>query len=148
MEHRAPSVEGGSESGLTLIEIVISLVIVSILGAMLYSYFGTAITHSGDPIARMNSALGLQKVMENITADYMANYPSDLATLQTNVGDVGSSNPSYGSYTVVENHFITWGPSHNELTGGSKCLKVTVKNSLGETLTQIYTSGTQDVNCQ
>jgi len=59
-----------SQPGFTLLEIIISLIIASILGALVYTYFGSAFTESGTPIARLNSVFELHKAMENITADY------------------------------------------------------------------------------
>jgi prepilin-type N-terminal cleavage/methylation domain-containing protein len=59
-----------SQPGFTLLEIIITLVIASILGSLVYSYFGSAFMGSSTPIVRLNSAFELHKAMENITADY------------------------------------------------------------------------------
>jgi len=59
-----------SQLGFTLLEIIITLIIASILGTMMYSYFGSAFIGSSTPIARLNSVFELHKAMENITADY------------------------------------------------------------------------------
>jgi prepilin-type N-terminal cleavage/methylation domain-containing protein len=59
-----------SQPGFTLLEIIITLIIASILGTMVYSYFGSAFIGSSTSIARLNSAFELHKAMENITADY------------------------------------------------------------------------------
>ena len=57
-------------SGFTLIEFIITLVIAAIGAAMLYTFFGNALTQSSIPIARLQQATNLQRVMENIVADY------------------------------------------------------------------------------
>ena len=57
-------------SGFTLIELIVTLVIASIGAAMLYSFFGPALTQSSVPIARLRQVSNLQQVMENIVAEY------------------------------------------------------------------------------
>ncbi|MDA8088169.1 MAG: prepilin-type N-terminal cleavage/methylation domain-containing protein [Nitrospiraceae bacterium] len=135
--------------GFTLIEIIVTIVIVAILASMLYSYFGPAITGSGVPVARLESAMAAQSAMENVTADYMANYQTNLSGLQTNIGREGSAlNASYGSGTVIDNHFITWSGNAEAPAAISNCLKVTIRDGAGWVLTQIYTSGSQGTDCQ
>ena len=56
-----------SKSGFTLIEVIITLIIASILGTILYTYFGTSLTQSSTPIIRLEKTLALQQVMENIS---------------------------------------------------------------------------------
>lgn len=58
------------QAGFTLIEYIVALVIVAIVAAMLYSFFGTSLTQSGFPILRLQKASKLSNVMENIAADY------------------------------------------------------------------------------
>ena len=57
--------------GFTLLEIILTLIVASIMGTMVYAYFGTAFTYSSTPIARLNATLELQRAMENITEDYV-----------------------------------------------------------------------------
>jgi prepilin-type N-terminal cleavage/methylation domain-containing protein len=58
------------QAGFTLIEFIVGLVIAAIIAAMVYTYFGTALTQSGVPIQRLQKASKLHQVMENIVADY------------------------------------------------------------------------------
>jgi prepilin-type N-terminal cleavage/methylation domain-containing protein len=58
------------ESGFTLIETIIALVVVGIVAAMMAAYFGTSITQSSTPIFRLTEAGKLNQIMEKITADY------------------------------------------------------------------------------
>jgi prepilin-type N-terminal cleavage/methylation domain-containing protein len=58
------------ESGFTLIEVIITLVVVAIVAAMMVAYFGTSITKSSLPISRLQAAGKLNQIMEKITADY------------------------------------------------------------------------------
>ena len=58
------------QTGFTLIEVIVTLVLVAVMAAMLTSFFGTSLTQSSAPIARLKEASNLQLVMENIVSDY------------------------------------------------------------------------------
>ena len=59
-----------SESGLSLIEIIIAIVMFAILAAMTAPYFGSSFTQSSLPIARLQASADLSRILENITASY------------------------------------------------------------------------------
>jgi prepilin-type N-terminal cleavage/methylation domain-containing protein len=61
-----------SESGFTLIEVIITIVIIAVVAAMMTAYFGTGITQSSLPIFRLSAAGKLNAILEKITADYDA----------------------------------------------------------------------------
>lgn len=61
---------GEPQRGFTIIEFIVVLVLTAIMAALLYNYFGTSLTRSGDPANRLKNALSLQMVMENIVADF------------------------------------------------------------------------------
>lgn len=58
------------EYGFTLIEIIITLVVIGIVAAMMAAYFGTSITQSSAPVSRLKAVEKLNAIMEKITADY------------------------------------------------------------------------------
>jgi type II secretory pathway pseudopilin PulG len=58
------------ESGLTLVEILVAIVMLALVAAMMAPYFGTSITLSSTPIARLQASASLSRVIENITALY------------------------------------------------------------------------------
>jgi prepilin-type N-terminal cleavage/methylation domain-containing protein len=58
------------KSGFTLIEVIITLVVVAVAAAMMAVYFGTLYTQSSVPISRLVAAGNLNQIMERITADY------------------------------------------------------------------------------
>ena len=60
----------GYVQGFTLLEIIITLTVTAVLSTMIFTYFGKAFTESVTPITRLKSSAALQRVMENITADY------------------------------------------------------------------------------
>ena len=62
--------------GFTLIEVIVTLVIVSILATMIVTYFGKAFSESVAPISRLKKSAYIQKTMQNIMADFSYNgYP-------------------------------------------------------------------------
>ena len=130
-----------NKSGFTLIEIIITLVISGILGAMLYSYFAKSFTSGSSPVNYLKKAFRLQQTMENLVSDYRQNYLSNLNTLQTNIGAEGTNqNNTYGQYYVVNNHFIKFAGQVEAAddTGTNNLLKVNIRNDPGETLTVIF----------
>lgn len=61
-----------ADAGYTLLESLIALSFLAILGAMIYSFFGTMITRSSDSVTSLQEAFDLQMAMERITSDYYA----------------------------------------------------------------------------
>lgn len=64
------SKSSGCPKGFTLIEMIVTLVIVAVLGSMFYVYFGKGFTESVTPVNRLKQSTALHRVMQNITADY------------------------------------------------------------------------------
>ncbi len=60
----------GFGNGFTLVEVIVTIVVLAFVAGMMASYFGTAITQSSIPIARLNTAASLNQVLEKITAQY------------------------------------------------------------------------------
>lgn len=58
------------QDGFTIIEIIITLVLLAVLAAMMVPYFGTSFTQSGTPVSRLKASMSLNMVMEKITAQY------------------------------------------------------------------------------
>lgn len=61
---------GHHNRAFTLIEIIITLTVIAVLATMIYTYFGKAFSESVTPITRLKNSASLQRVMENIRADY------------------------------------------------------------------------------
>jgi prepilin-type N-terminal cleavage/methylation domain-containing protein len=56
--------------GFTLIEIIVTLTITAVLATMIFTYFGKAFLESVTPISRLKKSGYLQKIMQNIMADF------------------------------------------------------------------------------
>lgn len=133
-----------SRQGFTLIEVIITLVMLGVLAAMLVTAMGTSVSNSNLPVSRLQQTMALHQTMENIRA-YFA-YCDDIAMVKTAVGivdpDVPKSN-SFGDYTVIENSYITFDPptSYDEGPGvvGDGILKVAIRDTAsGLTLTELF----------
>jgi prepilin-type N-terminal cleavage/methylation domain-containing protein len=133
-----------NDRGFTLIEIIISLVVLAILATMVVSYMGSSVRDSVQPTIRLQNTMALQAVMENIRADINNN--NDLALLKGAVGSGDQSN-IYGDYTVVKNEYIKFNAATNNEeadTPGSTgnddidVLKISVKDSSGLTITSFF----------
>lgn len=123
--------------GFTLIEIIVSLVLASILGAMLVSFMGSNVMQSGNPVVMSQNGAYLNQIMENMGADYkylIATSTTPMATFIANVGAAGTSQTRYSDvsrpYTVVHNHRISF-PSGSPVTeqtdNSGKIIKVTIQ---------------------
>ncbi len=64
------------QRGFSLIEIIVSLMIVGIMSAVVYSYMGSTLTNSVFPVLWLNDAQKVNEVMEQIKRDYDEEFPS------------------------------------------------------------------------
>jgi len=132
--------------GFTLIEVIVTFIVLSIVIAMMVPFFGKALTQSPLPMANLQRATSLQAVMEKIISDsdrFLFNGKksgptscADLGTLQTNI-----TNKLYGTYNIVQNGFITnlGDTPNNNCTATNDILQVTISDTTGETLTSLFT---------
>lgn len=62
--------ETDRRDGFTLIEVIVTVLILAILGSMVITFFGSSITESSAPLLRLKKSTDLRRVMANMTADY------------------------------------------------------------------------------
>lgn len=138
-------------AGFTLVEVIITIVIAAIVGAMLVTVLGTSMTKSSEPIFRLKTSFALQQVMENFMTTYYEDFeyfhllPEFRNLIAGGVpgGNEGATlDNNFGKYTIVENHFIKFDGNRNEIlaadTDPDKMLKVTIKNTNNDTLTYVF----------
>lgn len=136
--------------GFTLIEVIVALTIVAISAVVFYQYLGTSVTESAGSMLRLQNALALERVAENITADYIKNYKKNLPALREKIND-GAAQPAlvgYGEYMVVGNDYIGFAATDPEDQTNQaeteptdeRILKVTIENDQNETITMIFIS--------
>jgi len=86
-----------NHKGFSLLEVIVTIVLVAIVGSMLFSLMGEKITKSGRAVNWMADEFELSEVMEKILADYREELENGTLDLATFVGEI---NASYGSDTL------------------------------------------------
>lgn len=109
-----------SKTGFTLVEVIITLLVAVILGAIMMQYSGSALTQSSTPIKRLKINTALQAVADQIIGAFRQAAPSDSAAwsnFQSGIGAAGTDqNNAYGEYRVLFNDFIQFDAAGNEIT--------------------------------
>ncbi len=121
--------------GMTLVEILAGLVILSIVALVALRYLGTGLTTSSNTVGHVRDQENLCSVMERITVTYnrlMETDASALATLKTAIGNQGTSQSNtFGAYTVVQNEYITFNAGNNEMSDSVNLNVLKVKIQVG-----------------
>jgi len=136
------------QSGFTLIEIIITVVIVAILGAMILTFLSKSLVDSSEPVKRLRQTSDLNRVMANITADYNK-YPKWRSSTSYTAGNYvvptirnghfyasggGTSDPiepgnwPTASAATVNDGGVTWTESGSLLTLGNLQANINNKN--------------------
>lgn len=137
-----------NERGLTILEIIITLVVAAILGTVLIRVMGTSLTRSSVPITLLQNTYSISQIIEEMTADYQELYNEntkkyDISTLKTYIenGNISSNSPYYGPYTLDYIGYIKFDASNNEIadaSGDDRVLKVTATTN-DQSLTVLFT---------
>ncbi|NCD33629.1 MAG: type II secretion system protein [Spartobacteria bacterium] len=114
--------------GFTLIEVVLTILLVALASAMLIPFMGNAVESSAVAPIRIQRTCALDSVMAGI----MTNRPqtdADLSALRTRLMAAG-----------IGASFVTFPTSapYSATSGGTKNLRVTVTNSIGQRLTTLF----------
>jgi prepilin-type N-terminal cleavage/methylation domain-containing protein len=125
-----------SDDGFTLIEVIATVIVMSILAAFFIHFMGTAVDYSWEAVEFVEGEAAAEGMIEQIIADYvreMNSAPdSALATLVSN-----NSGGTYGGNVAMA--YIGFDENGNEIpvtSGTSELLKVTAQAS-GNDLTII-----------
>lgn len=135
---------GFDDLGLTLIEIIVALVVVSILSAFVLNFLRSGLAGSVDPVVNVADLTAVGSSMERITIEYKKLLLSDttpLATLKTAIGSEGSMQSNiFGSYEVVTNAYIDFNAGNSEIpdSTGLFLLKVKIRSG-NRSLTALFT---------
>ena len=132
--------------GFTLIEIIITLVVLAIAGTMLAVFMGPGITKVSDPLTALQNDASLQMVMENLIARASA---TDMATLKTEIGASGAnqtndfSNNAF-AYRVDRNSYCVLDSGTNTFTDSVSvtdylCVTITLPNQSGSKISYLFT---------
>ena len=131
-------------AGFTLVEVIITLLVAVILGAVMLQYMGSALSQSSTPRKRLLAEAALQAVADNIIGAFRQTAPSDSAAwndFQSGIGTTGTDqNNAYGEYRVLFNDFIQFDAAGNEIpdvygTAPEDILKVVIAGASDDPLT-------------
>lgn len=132
--------------GFTLIEVIVSLVVAAILGTIIYTFIGSTVVQSANPVLLAQKGAYLNGIIENMTGDYKLLMATSTSPMATFIGKIGventgelrsvysdglacSSNATH-CYTIVDNHRISFPPgtpATETADNAGKIIKVTVK---------------------
>jgi prepilin-type N-terminal cleavage/methylation domain-containing protein len=133
-----------SKTGFTLVEVIITLLVAVILGAIMMQYSGSALIQSSTSIKRLKINTALQAVADQIIGAFRQAAPSDSAAwniFQSSIGAAGTDqNNAYGEYRVLFNDFIQFDAAGNEIadvygTAPENTLKVIIAGANDDSLT-------------
>jgi type II secretory pathway pseudopilin PulG len=138
-----------NDRGLTILEIIVTIVVAAILGTVLVQVMSTSLTRSSVPITLLQNTYSINQIIEEMTADYEELYENvnekeyDISTLKTYIenGNVSSNTPYYGPYSLDYIDYIKFDASYDEIldtSGDDIILKVTVSSN-NQSLTVLFT---------
>lgn len=122
-------------AGFSLLEVIVTIVVASILAALMVQFAGTALIQSADPVERVRDEADVEAITENIVSDYVKEINSDPANALSTIKDVND----YG--TNVTMSYIEFDGAGLETVpppAVSDTLKVTVQGT-GYSLTTLLT---------
>lgn len=113
--------------GFTLIELIITIVLVGLLGAMFVQFMGSRVLNAPDATLWAEEETTVEEVMERIMADYLVQVNG--ATPDNALTTIVGNEATYESLGAdVDFEYITFDSSGNEVVGSgpSDPLKITV----------------------
>ncbi|MBT8356170.1 MAG: prepilin-type N-terminal cleavage/methylation domain-containing protein [Deltaproteobacteria bacterium] len=133
--------------GFTLLEVVITLIVGSILGAILVQFMGTSMQKSFEPVVMVQNNYGVYEIMERMNAHYkmrlLTSTVNPLDDFKTDV-EAGwniASTPYFGEYTVVTKYIRFVSGIEHPLPDPAptpRVLKVTITHG-GQSLSALFT---------
>ena len=118
-------------SGFTLVEIIVSLMVAGILAVFYFHFMGTAMDHSWQSVELVAGEAKAEGLMEKIIADYVLRINQDPDTALDQIVGLKATYESdldYGSSVTMK--YISYDSAGNEVpivSGTSNNLKVTVQ---------------------
>lgn len=100
--------------GFTLVEIILTLVILGLVGMVGVSFFNSGVTRTDVAINQLQADAKLQLVLENMIQDASNKFSNNLSGLYSNIGAVGEACNTYGyagnntniSYYVATKQYV------------------------------------------
>lgn len=122
-------------SGFTLIEVIVAIVLSAIAMAAILPLLGNVFLLSHEPRQQLHEAFALQSAMDELVVWHRENIQTaDLGPLVAHVDDHFPRNG-----VVAQRAYIEFIGETESSTAKADLLKVTLRNSLGETLVRLFT---------
>jgi len=132
--------------GFTLLEVVITLIVGSILGAILVQFMGTSMKNSFEPVIMVQNGYGGHEIIEKMNSDYkmrlLTSAVDPLFDFKNDVenGNVIGNVPYFGEYAWTTKYITFTGDVEDTLEDATelRVLKVTITHG-GQSLTALFT---------
>lgn len=136
---RIPHAVVAAKAGFTLLEIIVTILVASVLAALMVQFMNTAMVRGGDPAAAVRTEADTGALMEQIVSDYVRQINSDPDNA------LGNLKTSYASNANVTMTYMRFDASGQEVAEGSPTgtLKVTVQAGGYEVTTLLTKSRTK-----
>jgi prepilin-type N-terminal cleavage/methylation domain-containing protein len=130
----------GFPQGFSLVEVIATILVTAILGAIFINFMGTAVSKSTQAIDVVQGEAAAEGVLERIVADYVLKMNQNFTTaLGLIKADIDSKTVYGANVSAVYIEFLASGSEDPGFSGTSRTLKVTVAapgNDLTTLLTQ------------
>lgn len=133
------------QAGFTILEVIVTLIVASILGAILLEFMGTNVQQSFAPVYMAQDSMEVNQIMEKMNADYKRRLLLSSNPLEDFKSDVESGNampePYYGDYTYQTSWIRFSGGSEVAdayIPGQNLVLKVTITHN-NRSVTALFT---------
>jgi prepilin-type N-terminal cleavage/methylation domain-containing protein len=121
--------------GMTLVEVLAGLIILSILALVSLQYLGIGLTSSANTMGYVKDQENISSVIERITVNYnklIKSNSTPLATLKTSIGNQGTSQTNtFGTYQVIQNSYIVFNSAYLETADNVSLAALKVKIRVG-----------------
>ena len=130
--------------GFTLLEVVITLIVGSILGAILVQFMGTSMKNSFEPVIMVQNGYGGHEIMEKLNSVYkmrlMTSTDDPLGDFKTDVdnGMLPLVDPVIGHYSATTGYIEFIGGVEAPDTTEPRILKVQITHG-SQSLTALFT---------
>jgi prepilin-type N-terminal cleavage/methylation domain-containing protein len=124
-----------NDAGFTLLEIIVTILVASVLAALMVQFMNTAMVRGGDPAAAVRAEADTGAILEQIVSDYVQQINSDPEDALANIKS------KYSGNSAVEMAYIRFYSSGQEENLGetqTDTLKVTVRKG-GYSVTTLLT---------
>jgi len=112
------------KAGFTLIEIIVTILVASVLAALMVQFMNTAMIRGGDPAAAVRAEADTGAILEQVVSDYVQQINSNPS------GALANLKANYASDANITMTYIRFDASGQEVVEGSATdtLKVTVQS--------------------